>query len=454
MTIAQPATAPAPAPLPAPAPVRRVRSVPARVRTTTGVALLSLALLFGALALGSASARDGLRVIGHDAGPQVIATAGLYLGLSDMDAQVADALLMGNEYGDRRQAALARYDQRRSEANQALLKAFELSGDDPAERRTIQSVIDGVGRYERLAAQALLLDTQAGHTAGPPPERVLQVYRQATDLMRLELLPQAYNLTLESGTIVRETHDEQSGEVRLLRLAVIVFGLLALAALVSLQLYLSRTFRRTLAPALLTATALTAVCLIAGAVVLDQEVGTLDEAKRDGFDSVLTLARSRAIGNSLHADQSRYLLDPARADTYEHAFLDKSQSLVYVEGGNVDAYHKALRGQPKQILGLLGDRTEILDTYRRFQAADGSMRALATRGRKADAVSAKLGNTDFAAYDEQLVKVSERHEAVFSRAVADGDGALDGLWRLLPFGIGAIAVLVVAGVWPRLREYR
>ena len=144
-----------------PAPLEVRRSVPGRIRVITGVTVLALALLFSALAVGSSSARDGLRVIGRDSGPQVVATAGLYLGLSDMDTQVADALLMGRDYGKQRQDAIARYDQRRSEANQALLKAFQLSGNNPAGRQTVQSVLDSLGAYERLAGQALLLDQQS-----------------------------------------------------------------------------------------------------------------------------------------------------------------------------------------------------------------------------------------------------------------------------------------------------
>ena len=82
------------------------RGVPGRIRRLTSVTAAALALFFGALALGAADARDGLEVIGRDAGPQVVATAGLYFGLSDMDAQVADALLMGGQYGERRRSAL------------------------------------------------------------------------------------------------------------------------------------------------------------------------------------------------------------------------------------------------------------------------------------------------------------------------------------------------------------
>jgi hypothetical protein len=454
MTIVQapPRAAAAPAP----------RSVPGRIRVISLVTVAALALLFGAIAAGSASARDGLRVIGRDAGPQVLATAGLYLGLSDMDAQVADVLLMGKEYGAQRAAAIAQYDQRRSEANQALLKAFELSGDNPAERRTVQSVLDGLGRYERLAGQALLLDSQSAHPAGPPPDRVVAVYRQATDLMRLVLLPQAYNLTLETGTIVRRTYDDKSVVVPAVRVAVVVAGVLALGCLLWLQLFLARRFRRVFGPALLAATVVTAVALLSGVSVLGQDQRDLRTAKADGFDSVLTLARARAISNSLHGDQSRYLLDRDRADTYEHTFLAKSQSVVYLAAGNLGAYHQKVARGAGDYLGLLGgeltgrDGRAAIDAYARFQDADTRLRTLAAGGQASEAVAARLGpvREAFDAYDKALLAVSARHEAVFDQAVGAGESSLDTLWRLLPFAIGGIALLVIAGVWPRLKEYR
>ncbi|MGN9837851.1 hypothetical protein ACTMTI_07005 [Nonomuraea sp. H19] len=444
----------------APLPVRR--SVPGRIRVISGVTVASLALLLAALVAGSSAARDGLQVIGHDAGPQVVATAGLYLALSDMDAQVANALVMGNGYAQQRREAVARYERRRSEANQALLKAFELAGDNPAERRTVQSVLDGLGRYERLAGQALLLDERAGHAPGPPPEEVVVTYRQATDLMRRELLPQAYNLTLESGTIVRRTYDEKALMVPLLRIAVMVAGLIMLGCLLWLQIFLARRFRRVFGPALMAATLMTAAALIFAEAELGRDQQALHEAKTAGFDPMLTLAKARAISNSMQGDQSRYLLDKERADTYEHTYLDKSLSMIYFEAGNLDTYHdKVIKGST-DFLGLLGPElvgrqgTAALAAYRSFQAADQDFRELVTSGRTNEAVAARLGPVaaSFDAYDRALVALAGRHEDSFERAISTGESALKELWVLLPFAIGGIGVLVIAGVWPRLKEYR
>ncbi|MEO3868473.1 hypothetical protein ABGB18_06550 [Nonomuraea sp. B12E4] len=444
----------------APPPVRR--GVPGRIRVISGVTVATLALLFAALAVGSSSARDGLRVIGRDAGPQVVATAGLYLALSDMDAQVANVLVMGDQYERQRAAAIDRYERRRAEANRALLKAFELSGDNPAERRTVESVLDKLGQYERLAGQALLLDERSGHAPGPPPAQVVETYRAATDLMRLELLPQAYNLTLETGTIVRRTYDEKALIVPLVRGAVLVAGLLALGCLIWLQVFLTRRFRRVLAPALLIATVTTALALFFGVNVLGQDEEALLRAKSAGFDSVLTLARARAISNSMQGDQSRYLLDKDRADTYEHTYLDKSLSIIYFEAGNLDVYHEKVAKGSDDFLGLLGPELvgqqgdDVMAAYRAFQAADRTFRGLVLDGRANDAVAARLGpvTSAFDSYDQALVKLADSHQGVFTAAIATGESALNNLWRLLPYAIGVIGLLVIAGVWPRLKEYR
>ncbi|MEV5410210.1 hypothetical protein AB0K60_15415 [Thermopolyspora sp. NPDC052614] len=450
---------------------RRGSGVPGRIRLLTGVTIAALALLFATLAVTTQSARTGLQVIGHDAGPQVLATAGLYHALSDMDGQVALVLLLGNEHADRRRQALERYAARRTEAGRALLRASALAGDDAAEGRTIQAVLDGLGRYEQLASRAMLLDEQARHAAGSPPENVLEVYRQATDLMRAELLPQAYNLTLESGTIVRRTHDEARASMGAGRFVVAVGCVLALGSLVVLQGYLTRRFRRLVAPALVVATAITAIYAYAGVVVLGRESDALLTAKRDGFDSVLALARARAISGDMHGDQTRYLIDPERADTYEHTYLDAARAVLYLEAVNVPSYHgqaanaAATAPPPGGYPGLLGTAlargtperaVEALRVYDGVQRADAELRRLAASDRDEEAVAVRLGAVDAAsaAYDDLLGRLAEERRAVFQRAIADGEAGMADLWFLLPASMISIAVLVVAGVRPRLNEYR
>src|SRR5690606_32789536 len=155
-------------------------------------------------------------------------------------------------------------------------------------------VLDGLGRYERLVERALLLDSQRRHAAREAAGQGRSAYRGATDPMRRVLRPRAANLTPESGAIGRRASADTAGTLRRMRAGVIAAGLLALACLVGLQVFLARRFRRVLALALIGATLATAGMAAVGLSVIQQNLDQLRTAKTEGFDSVLTLARARA----------------------------------------------------------------------------------------------------------------------------------------------------------------
>ncbi|GAA3196495.1 hypothetical protein [Actinocorallia longicatena] len=435
---------------------RRVvtRTVPARLRIGAVLAAVAVLALFLAVRSGLGNGRDGLRVVGHDAGPQVVHTGDLYYALSDMDGQLASALLGGDDPAGR-EAYLHLYDQRRGEADRAVLEAFDIAGKDPAGRLTVQSVLDGLGRYERLASRALVLDEQSKHPPGVAPKQVLELYRQATDLMRLDLLPKAYNLTLESAAIVRETYAAERSNVTRARIAVGVTGVALLGVLVALQLYLTRRFRRIVNPALALTTVLALALTVTAELALGSAASHLREAKIDGFDSTLAYTRARAISNSAAGDQTRYLLDPERADTYEQVYLDKLQAIAFYDVGSLPKYAQNLAAaDPK--LGFLGGGPSVaLDRFRDVEKSDTELRRLAPRDRAA-AVRFRTVNAApaFAIYDDELGKLISQRNAVFRREIRKGDDALDGWHRGLPVTAAVLIVLIALGVRPRLAEFR
>ncbi|GLZ11250.1 hypothetical protein Acsp04_14850 [Actinomadura sp. NBRC 104425] len=455
------------------------RTVAGRVRALTALVILALVALLASTWWAVGAARDGVRVIGHDAGPQVVATGDLYFHLTDMDAHLANALLIGNSrnLGMRRDQLLARYEQSRAEAGAALLQASRLA-DGPTERETARDLLDALGRYERYAGQALLLDEQADHAAGPPPQRVLDAYRQATDLMKLDLLPKAYNLTLDNGTLVRHTYESERSAVLVGRTLVVVIGVLLLALLLALNHYLYVRFRRVLNPGVALATLAALVLVVMSTSMLSSQAGHLRDAKRDGFDPILALSRTRAISNSANADQTRFLLDPDRADTYTQTYLSKSQSILYLQADSLPQYTEAVESQGRsrqraRFLGFLGDEAardltggqaqafqKVLDDFRTFQLADRRIRDLAAAGRTDEAVRARLGTGPdtgirlFAQYDASLNALAGLHRRDFDDAVRAGDEGTDGWDAVLPVSGLVILVLVAAGVRPRLAEYR
>ncbi|MFB4316594.1 hypothetical protein [Actinomadura sp. 21ATH] len=468
---------------------RWLGTVPGRIRLHAVLALGAVGVLLLLIAATVGNARDAVRTIGHDAGPQVVATGNLYFALSDMDAHVADVLLIGREHGlgIGRDESLRQYEARRDEAGQAAIEAAQLAGQDAGRQKTVREVLQALGRYDRLVGEALLLSRQSGHAAGRTPEPVIGAYRQATDLMRMELLPRAYNLTLDSGATVRQEYEDKRGAVQAGRAWVVLAGVAALAVLVAAQLYLARTFRRAVNPALALATAGTLLLLGAAVGMLNGQLDHLRKAKEDGFDSVLTLSRIRAISHSAFADESRYLLDPERADTYEQNFLDKALAIAYVDPGesrplNLDTYY-ALIGRTAaeypsasgdtRFLGLFATEAAkadeagaeprlaaVLRAYARVMDGDRRMRELAAGDRRDEAIALRMRResggmiAEFERYDAGLVGLSGLHRQRFQDAIGAADGGLRG-WGALPPAAGAVlAALILAGVRPRLAEFR
>ncbi|WUH96877.1 hypothetical protein OHR68_25365 [Spirillospora sp. NBC_00431] len=454
------------------------RTVAARVRALTAAATVLLVALLAVSWWAIANAREGVRVIGQDAGPQVVATGDLYFQLTDMDSQLANALLIGGAAGGGRDQALARYNENRQKAGNALLKAAKLA-DERTEDNTARDVLDALGRYERLAGQALLLDQQSGHASGPPSQKVIDIYRQATDLMKLDLLPKAYNLTLDNGTLVRHTYEDKRSAVLTGRTWILVTGLALLAVLVAFQLFLAARFRRLLNVPLVAATLGTFALVVAGTAMLSGQADHLRKAKEEGFDSILALSRTRAISNSAAADETRFLLDPGRADAYEQVYLSKSQTVLYLKAGNLAEYNAAVQKnlsfEPGRapFLGFLGTEAnrptesderqaqmvdalnKVIKDYQKVQSNDRQMRTLVHGGKRDAAVAARGASAaDFTEYDRSLQNLAKIHQTAFDEAVADGDDGTSGWYGVLPIAGVVIALLVLVGVRPRLAEYR
>ncbi|WP_199487216.1 hypothetical protein [Actinomadura spongiicola] len=463
-----------------------LRTIPGRIGTHVALCLAAIGALLGVLTVTVGNARDSVETIGRDAGPQVVATGTLYFALSDMDAQVANILLIGREHrlGLGYDESLRLYERRRAEADAAAVMAAQLAGRDPALRRTVQDVLDGLGKYERLVGQAMKLDEQAAHEPGRLPPDVVEAYREATDLMRLQILPKAYNITLDTGARVRQSYETERSAVLAGRTWVAVTGAIALLFLVATQLYLARTFRRVLNPALVLATLGTLALTAVAAGLLTAHVGHIRTAKEDGFDSVLQLSRARAISHSAFGDESRYLLDPGRADTYEQTYLDKSLSVVYPDMGdkpvNLENYHIGLEQKVRAyepgredvpFLGFLGDEARrmekgraadalarTLDAYRAVQRNDALMRRYVAAGNRAGAIDVRYRTAmaihDFGAYDQALGTLTDVHQDAFDEAIDDANDGLRG-WTAVPAaGAAAIALLILAGARPRLAEFR
>ncbi|GAB3493102.1 hypothetical protein [Nocardiopsis coralliicola] len=449
------------------------RTTPGRIRLSAAAALAAAALLFAVASGAFGQAREGISVIGHGAGKKVAASASLYLALSDMDAHSADLLLVGEETGGAEDDSAAEvYDERRVQASAALVQAAQLAGDNQAEQRNVEEVVEGLGTYERLVTEARSSAREDG--GDDPPDEAVATYREATDLMRLELLPKSYNLTLESGATVRATYEEKRTAVLAGAAATGAAGLLAVGALLWNHHCVATRFRRRISPPVAAAAAI-ALLLSAGAtgsLLLAAE--RMRTAKEDGLDSILGLARAEAISSGMRGDESRFLLDGERADTYAQVFLESARSVAFVEGDDLAAYtdevtSAARAGSGAELLGLLGREAEraestgsggrvdgVVDAYAGYLRADAELRRIAEQDGAGEAADSQLEEVDeaYVGYVAALGDLRDQHTAAYDGAVASGDRGLASWPWLLPGAVALLGALVVAGAYPRLAEYR
>ncbi|HTJ40429.1 MAG TPA: hypothetical protein VL738_45110 [Dactylosporangium sp.] len=457
--------------------------------TATRIRLLAAAVALLAVALAAVLTaeagrqRDALRLIGHQAAPEVVATADLYFALNDMDAQLANALLVGDDttLGFTRAQALRLYDQRRAQVSRDLQQAAAASSD-PATAQRVRELLDALGRYETLAARTILLDEQAPHRPGETPAAALAEYRQASAQLAGELLPAARDLTDRHAAALERTYEDEHAHLLAVRAWLVALGGLLLVALAGLQVYLARRFRRALNAPLLAATAL-AVALAGGGIALASSTAEhLRAAKQDAFDSILVLQRARAVSYDANADESRYLVDPQRAGQYEAAFLAKTQELVTLDGASLatyddrlDAALQAYRRQHADVgwhgyfgtefrnITFAGERAAAetaLTRFATYQADDRHIRELVAGGDRRGAIafctSYREGDSNYAfdQYDKALVALVDINQRAFDGHINDAERQLSSA-TYAPAALGAaVLAMLLLGLRGRLREYR
>ncbi|TQN33253.1 hypothetical protein FHX37_3258 [Haloactinospora alba] len=458
------------------------RTTPSRIRILTLAALAAVAALFLVVTVSLSQARDGVNALGDSAGPRTIAAHDVYSALSDMEAQATTVLLMGDEHGlgRGRAEALRHYEQRRGDANHALAQAAQLASEGDADENDVRELMDGLGSYEQLVARARIHNDAAGEGAGALSGEALRRQREASTLMQEDLLPQASELMEDSRSAVTERYEDKRSAILSGAVWVVAAGAVATGILVWLHHYLSVRFRRRMNVPIAGAALAAAVLTLGPCAILVTEAQQLRTAKEDGLDPVLSLSQTRAVSTAIHADQNRYLLDPARGDVYEEEYLAGARRVLAVDAEGADGYADAVTravadgpdGVDASVGGFLGrearnpstgsaesELAEVLEGYAAFQRSDQHLRGLVEDGRFRSAVEAHLDGKDsvsetFRSYDASVESLIASHRETFGDAVTAGERELAGRYWQVPAMAVAVGVLIVAGVYPRLAEYR
>jgi hypothetical protein len=417
---------------------------PARLRLWTGLVIGVSVLLLAATSLLFSRVQAQVRIIGGQAAPQAATAADLYFVLSDLDAQVARMVLVGDaaELSGSQLDALGTYQERSRQADEDLQRSLT-TATGTADRAIVLDLMRHLAVYRRWVWQTLTAQSQAPpQPPGRLPPDALGYYTQATNVLHLDLLPAAERLRdAGEARLDRAYAAKRTTEAWAVGLAVVLGGGLVVL-LVVLQVWLARRFRRTVNPALALATVLTLGLTTGACLVLVTQAQRLGAARDDSLTPYLALSQARALSYDAAADTSRYLLSGNLA-LYRQDFTRKSACLVNGCGA---------AGLPPG--------SESLERWLGYQRGHQRVVALAGAGRTAAAVDVVTGIRrgdaafDFSYYDAAVGAEATARKAGFDAALRDGERLLTG-WPLLPVPVLALVVLLVGlGVHKRLAEYR
>ncbi|MEV5281369.1 hypothetical protein [Streptomyces sp. NPDC051994] len=211
-------------------------------------------------------------------------------------------------------------------------------------------------------------------------------------------------------------------------------------------------------------------------------LGAASEGDKATEDTVVALSRSKAIGYDANADESRFLLDAARRDTYEKSFFDKSQQLYGLDGASLATYDAKLAGtwsayrrdhSDERFTGeyrreldnitFAGEREaaeKTVEAYAVYQKDDRTFRRLVAEGKLQEATvfcigwSSDTSNAHFGDWMKALDQVTGINAAHHETAIATGRDAINTQASTAAGALILAAGLLVLGLRPRLAEFR
>jgi len=439
-----------------------------------GAGLLSLTTTI----LGIQDQRNAIKTVGKDTVPSIITAQRLKDGMAGMDAFAASEFLVPSSNTqnsflepvekDNDGTIVQSYNERyRSVTERLIAAANNITYDE--EREPIQTMQLGIGEYVAKIQQAR--DAHARRDQAG----TLAAYLSAVEILDKTLLPAADRLDQANLKALDRTYGEQrfASARSLFLIAIVTLGLAGI--LVMLQLFLSQRTRRTFNPFLLSATAIALLFLVHTIGSLLSASNHLKVAKEDAFDSMHVLRQARALAYGANADESRYLLDVRNAATHEQAFFNKLNQIAAPPIGQTLEQITLLAQQDTKLTGLTGflgeelsnitfpgERQAVIDnlsTLSQYLQIDKQIRQLQQSGKYREAIALCVGNNPgesnwaFEQFKKANQKTYDVNDKAFKDAITQGDQDLEGFEVKSTIVTITIALLVLLGVMPRLKEY-
>ncbi|MGF6884258.1 hypothetical protein ABIA39_003501 [Nocardia sp. GAS34] len=418
-----------------PAPVRRGANWLRRIAATTPGVIVAIAAAAVVLCLvtglvcanelnGKTSRRDTTLARSE---PLDNAAQNLYVALSQADASAATAFLTG---GIESPQIRAQYQQALADAADALATATA-GANDPQTRRIVGEIDADLPAYTGLVESA-----RANNRQGFP---VGSAYlREASGLMQKSLLPSAAELTTDRFAAVRADQRALTGPPWLaIGLLVLVLGGAVLGTRI-LQRRTNRLFNLGLLAAAVAA-AVALLWIVAATLVSTTSVDTGGSGPTTRTEN---LAQARILGQQARTDETLELITRGDTTTTEADFTDKTTQLR--------ARLTAGAGASSPLLGQLSDWM----TGHGRQVTSYNAANFPAAVDQAIGAAPKASVTTFTTLDTSVRDhLDQTRVQLRGQISAAGDAWIGSAEGTLVLMIIAAAA-VVAGLWPRLKEFQ
>lgn len=412
------------------------RSSPAKL-LAMGLILVALCLVAGVVTASQVSNRQhSLQYLLDDAEPDANSAQRLYTSLSVADAEAGTAFIFGGL------------------EPQDVLNAYNQAVGDAAAELVAQSSHDSAGAHDPDAGLRRGIATempvytdliQTARTNNRLGQPVGAAYlSEASNLMQTRMLPMAQELQEHRSAAISAT---QRRHVRPPWLAIIL-PIVALAALVVAQVYLARRWHRVLNPGLLLASG-TLVVLLAWTVTAGSiSALSTSDGRDDGAVPTSELTDSRILTQQARAAETLKLVRRDDSGDYDRSYDNATKKLT-------DLLAHYPQGAP-----AAADVATARTALNHWLAAHQRMNDELGRGDFRDAATVAVGSdpteatVSVQALDHALADGIGKARSTLRGDISDAARSLD----ILSPGALTLAILsaafVVAGLWPRLREYR
>jgi hypothetical protein len=428
---------------------------------TWGVSLLLLMISIA----GVNAQRNALKTVGKDAAPSILTAQQLQDSFADMDASLANELLM--KPGDDRQALLDFNKNQKKIADRLVAAAKNITY--PEEEKIVQGLQLNLSDY--------LLKLQSARDAHKRGDAIgtLNIYQSAASFMDKNIIPQAEQLSRVNSQQLEEIYASQRTINGGTGFFIAIVGLVQIAILVIIQLFLYQRMRRMLNLPLLGATAIAIIFLGYTISSFMGATNNLKVAKEDAFNSLHALRQMRSLSYKANADESRYLLDRSNSTQHERSFNDKIEKILKIPP-NLTAetvVSNTLQNiQTPGLTGLLSDELnnitftgekelaiETLRSFNDYLKIDTKIRQLASSGKLPEAIALCIGvkqgesNWAFDRYKSIHTQLMDLNKKEFDQNIELGNDRLANFELIASVALGSVAILTLFGLRPRLAEY-